>query len=75
MIELKPCPFCWGEAFVGKDKIFCLDCWARLPFDHYYYAQPLELSSSERMENAKKEAIEAWNRRAGVENDERKYNL
>lgn len=65
MDELKPCPFCGGEAFVSEDKIFCLDCHARIPFESYYYGQPRELLISKKMENAREKAIEAWNRRAG----------
>lgn len=50
MDELKPCPFCGGEAEIRGDGYFwiqCKYCWA-------------ETTGSEDMA----EAIEAWNRRA-----------
>ena len=35
MTELKPCPFCGGEAFIHKegDSYFveCIDCWVKMP--------------------------------------------
>lgn len=56
--ELKPCPFCGGEAYVGQDECWywdweahCLQCGAT--FDTLF--------------ETKKQAIEAWNRRADNE--------
>ena len=59
MSELKPCPFCGGEAIVIKTDLgdgcaefyhaVCLDC-------------SVEMKQYECM--TRKEAIEAWNRRA-----------
>ena len=55
--ELKPCPFCGGEAEVrttdlGTYKVVCIEC----PTDMGRY-----------WSWAKKEAIAAWNRRANDE--------
>ena len=56
MAELKPCPFCGGRAFIDRFmqpkeeyRIMCTNCSAR--FGRYAGLN-------------KKEAIEAWNRRA-----------
>lgn len=54
MVELKPCPFCGGEAHIRQNgnRVFpwvvCSDCIA-----------------STRVYDSVEEAIEAWNRRAG----------
>ena len=50
MDELKPCPFCGGEAVLGMDfdwfYVYCINCQAQIEKTY------------------KEEAIEAWNRRA-----------
>ena len=33
MSELKPCPFCGGEAWRGKQRVFCHDCGAQVDED------------------------------------------
>lgn len=55
MIELKPCPFCGGVAFLQEGmmedyRVECFYCFA-----HTFY------------EDSEEEAIEAWNRRADDE--------
>ena len=55
MAELKPCPFCGGEAETRKDslgtwKARCTKCSAEV--GRYWF-------------HTKNHAIEAWNRRAG----------
>ena len=50
MAELKPCPFCGGEATIG----WFFDC---------YYAYCINCHAEIRLEG-RAEAIEAWNRRA-----------
>lgn len=61
MAELKPCPFCGGKAYIDRYmqpheewRVRCLECSAR--FGRYAGLD-------------KKEATEAWNRRA--EDDKR----
>ncbi len=54
--ELKPCPFCGGEAeYVGSEGkgywVQCKACYARGPWGDYGY-----------------QALAAWNRRAPEEN-------
>ena len=56
MAELKPCPFCGGKAYISRFmqpheewRVMCLACSAR--FGRYAGLN-------------RKEAIEAWNRRA-----------
>ena len=62
MAELKPCPFCGGEAeiaegtFDGKSTSYvkCKKCWAR---GEFFFLSPKYASNQK--------AVEAWNRRAG----------
>lgn len=54
MTELKPCPFCGGEAYIVKGfsdlhMILCEDCGSTASFQH---------------KEGRQEAIKAWNRRA-----------
>ena len=58
MNELKPCPFCGGEAILGTWR------------DEYRRLNPSAVHCSvchveTRIYERKKEAIEAWNRRVG----------
>lgn len=62
MADLKPCPFCGGEAFVS----------ARLPYfgEHLTVAVVCEDCNAASKHKAKeKDAIEAWNRRTSREID------
>lgn len=61
-MELKPCPFCGGEAHLDREEIFC-DCGAKMPIPLYVWV----VGSCEGFPDfatAKAEMIEAWNRRA-----------
>lgn len=51
MTELKPCPFCGGEATI-------------FDHDHAYWATCLKCEAEIMMQGSYLEAIEAWNRRA-----------
>lgn len=57
MADLKPCPFCGGEAETLKD-------FEGLLFDWYYYIQCKKCYSSSRLYKTEDEAIAAWNTRA-----------
>ena len=72
MSELKPCPFCGGEAKVTKDR----DCWGHGEFVLKVYVMCKSCHSQGKPiydrdvwpENQMEvEAIEAWNRRADKE--------
>lgn len=59
MSNLKPCPFCGGEATIEYDNGFdipsyALDCVSDCPFSSAYL-----------LYNSKEDAIKAWNTRAG----------
>lgn len=65
MIELKPCPFCGGEAMLdyecyggGKSFVYCKSC--RISTERFEISR--EYASDEK-------AIEAWNRRVSDEPD------
>lgn len=62
MDELKPCPFCGGEAYYSFDgkyywHVTCFDCGATvaLPYTDYYY--------SEKMKASRDAVIKKWNKR------------
>ena len=65
MAELKPCPFCGGEAFVYKryDSIFRLD-----PTDFTVLCKECR-GGVRHYFQTESEAIAAWNRRVNDETD------
>ena len=77
--ELKPCPFCNGEAEIKKGKAYyidavyahCTKCGAtmpKVPINHLFYTQGKEVRLTE--EQAIMKTANQWNRRA--ENDDRR---
>ena len=60
MPELKPCPFCGGEAILEHmgwpHHVFCPDCGAKV-------------TSVKVAEDGEKEACDKWNRRVSDENE------
>ena len=75
MAELKPCPFCGGEATTHYQPlytekgvcVFCVECKARSRFflgDCKYTFYHGEKNVYISMERATSDAIEAWNRRS-----------
>ena len=61
MAELKPCPFCGGEAHLDREEIFC-DCGATMPIPLYVFGLG-DRGGFPTFAEAKAEMIEAWNRR------------
>ena len=68
MAELKPCPFCGGEAeeaYVKRKKWFAR---FRYPYiTHVTYIRCKVCQATTMVRWTREEAIEAWNRRAGDE--------
>ena len=74
--ELKPCPFCGGEAYADYyDRLFligCKSCNYRMAFDGYLSLKPSKVVASPAgadvveyyHSDAKEKAAEKWNRRA-----------
>lgn len=60
--ELKPCPFCGGEAMLDREEIFC-DCGVKIVIPLYVTGKE-SIGGIPKYEEARQEMIEAWNRRA-----------
>lgn len=56
--ELKPCPFCGGEAMLDREEIFCDYCYVSLKFENMVYN-----GKAKTLKEAKEMGIELWNRR------------
>ena len=63
MIELKPCPFCGGEAIIRRTSV---SNWLGEPRDFTVVCRECD-ASVRKFYPKEKEAIEAWNRRADNE--------
>lgn len=71
--ELKPCPFCGGEAVLyhqsskytnfDGDYVYCMKCGCRTRFFECYGG------TGKKHEDTEKEATNAWNRRSDNEKD------
>lgn len=64
-MELKPCPFCGGEAHLDREDIFC-DCGAKMELPLYVYGAG-DCNGFPSYKEAKALMIEAWNRRVDKE--------
>jgi Lar family restriction alleviation protein len=62
MAELKPCPFCGGEAHLDREEIFCDICGAKMPIELYVYGS-VACDRFPTYQEARAEMIESWNRR------------
>lgn len=56
--ELKPCPLCGKEVCIDREDIFCDYCHLILRFDDFVYN-----GEAQNLAEARKIAIETWNRR------------
>lgn len=56
--ELKPCPFCGGEAMLDREEIFCDYCYVSLKFENMIYN-----GEAKTLKEAKEKGIEIWNER------------
>lgn len=61
-IKLKPCPFCGGEAIIDREDIFCDACHLSMKIDDRLYN-----GEAESYEEAKEQAIKAWNTRKPID--------
>lgn len=66
MTELKPCPFCGGNANLIKNKDFDMRFYCVIP---YYFVMCSQCRAQSNKLETDKEAIEAWNKRARLIND------
>ena len=64
--ELKPCPFCGGEAILCAEHIYCNECIAEMQIEVYVRAD-VRMGGLPTYEEAKSAMIAAWNRRANDE--------
>ena len=64
MIDLKPCPFCGGEAALTQE-----DCYGYYHDDWVAFCEACDLYLGFAKQYAKEQAIAAWNRR---EKDEKR---
>lgn len=68
--ELKPCPFCGGEAVIkAVNKSYGLTIWCQCPkcgvrTEGYCHNTNNEDATIDNIENCKNRALEQWNRRA-----------
>ena len=69
MTELKPCPFCGGEATLDRHDIFC-DCGVKMEIPMYVMGKE-SIDGFPTYEEARQEMIDAWNRRTENEKDKR----
>lgn len=64
MIKLKPCPLCDGKAILDKEEIYCEDCYLTLKIQLYVLGST-SVEGFPTYDEARKNMIELWNRKAG----------